>query len=231
MSPLRQQMILAMQMHGFSSRTHASYLGAVTDLARFARRSPDLLQHKDLHRYFEHLVTERHLAPASVRLAYNGIRFFYLEVVHRPAAELTVTLPKRSQRIPELLTREEVGRLLAACPNERCRTALATTYGCGLRLSEVLGLRVDDIDGERRLLRVRQGKGAKDRLVPVSPTLLERLRAYWRRYRPRAWLFPGPSGRPLGPTTLQKAYGAAKARAGIVKAGGIHGLRHAYATH
>jgi len=231
MSPLRQRMITAMQMHGYSQRTHQSYLAAVADLARFTRRSPDTLTPEDLRRYFEHLVTERKLAPASVRLNYNGIRFLYLQVLGWPAVDLEVTLPKRPQRIPELLTREEVAAILAACDKERDRMMLALAYGCGLRLSEVVAVRIQDIDGERRLLRVHQGKGAKDRLVSLSPSLLERLRAYWQRDRPRELLFPGSGGQPMSLTTVQKAFTAAKRRAGVRKEGGIHGLRHAYATH
>lgn len=231
MKPLRQQMITAMQMHGFSPRTHESYLAAVQDLAKFTRRSPDTLAHADLTRYFEHLVRQRGLAPASVRLFYNGIRFLYLNVLGWPAVDLEVTLPKRPPRIPELLTRGAVAAILAACDNARYRTLLTVCYGGGLRLSEVLALRVKDIDGERRLLRITQGKGAKDRLVPLSPTLLEALRDYWRLYRPAEWLFAGSSGAPLAPTSLQKAFTNAKRRAGVTTVGGIHGLRHAYATH
>jgi integrase/recombinase XerD len=231
MTELRQRLITAMRMHGFSLRTHESYIAAVRDLARFTRRAPDTLTREDLRAYFEHLVTERHLAPASVRLAYHGIRFFYLEVLAWPALDLEVTLPKRPQRIPGLLTRAAVAAILAACPNARHRTMLTVCYGCGLRLSEVLHLKVSDIDGERKLLRIEQAKGAKDRLVPLSPTLLDDLRAYWRLYRPRDWLFPGPDGAPLSPTSLQKAYRGAKHAAGVSTAGGVHGLRHAYATH
>jgi integrase len=231
MTPLRERMIKAMRMHGFSPRTHESYLAAVSGLARFTRRSPDTLTQGDLQRYFEHLTLERQLAPASVRLAYNGIRFLYLQVLQWPAVDLEVTLPKRPQRIPALLTRGEVAAILDACDKPRYRTMLTLCYGCGLRLSEVLALRVGDIDGERRLLRIEQGKGAKDRLVPLSPTLLEALRAYWRLYRPREWLFSGRAGEALSPTALQKAYTRAKRQAGITKPGGIHALRHAYATH
>jgi integrase len=231
MSALRQRMIAAMQMHGFSARTHESYLAAVRGLAKYTRQSPDTLKPADLKRYFEYLVRERQLAPASVRLAYNGIRFLYLQVLAWPALDLEVTLPKRAQRIPELLTRAEVGAILGACGDRRYRTMLGLCYGAGLRLSEVLKLRVEDIDGERRLLRIAQGKGAKDRLVVLSPSLLEQLRAYWRLYRPRDWLFPSRGATPLSPTSLQKAFTAAKRRAGVSKVGGVHGLRHAYATH
>ena len=231
MTSLRERMITAMQMRGFSPRTHASYLDAVRGLAKYTHRAPDTLGRGDLKDYFEHLVTKRKLAPASVRLSYNGIRFLYLQVLDWPALDLEVSLPKRPQRIPGLLTRAEVAAILAACPNARYRAMLTLCYGCGLRLSEVLAVRVADIDGERRLLRVEQGKGAKDRLVPLSPTLLEHLRAYWRLYRPADWLFAGRTGEPLSPTSLQKAFTQAKRQAGVTKVGGIHGLRHAYATH
>jgi integrase/recombinase XerD len=231
MTPLRQRTIKAMQMRGFSPRTHDSYLGAVRGLAKYTRRAPDALSGADVQRYFEYLVTERKLAPASVRLAYQGIRFLYREVLGWPALDLEVALPKCPQRIPGLLTRAEVASILDACTDARYRTMLALCYGCGLRLSEVLAVRVGDIDSERKLLRIDQGKGAKDRLVALSPTLLEQLRAYWRLYRPSGWLFAGRDGEPLCPTTLQRAFKQAKRQAGVTKVGGIHGLRHAYATH
>lgn len=231
MTPLRQRMITAMQMRGFSARTQRGYLGAVRALAKYTRRPPDRLGGAEVQRYFEYLVTERGLAPASVHLAYQGIRFLYREVLAWPVLDLEVALPKRPQRIPELLTRAEVAAVLAACPDARYRTMLMLAYGCGLRLGEVLAVRVGDIDGARKLLRIDQGKGAKDRLVPLSPTLLEHLRAYWRLYRPTDWLFAGRDGGPLCPTSLQRAFRAAKRRAGVSKAGGLHGLRHAYATH
>jgi integrase len=220
-----------MQMHGFSPRTHMSYLAAVRGLAKYTHRAPDTLDRTDLKGYFEYLVTERKLAAASVSQAYHGIRFLYLDVLAWPALDLEVALPKRPQRIPALLTRAEVGLILDACADGRYRTMLTLCYGCGLRLSEVLAVRVADIDSERKLLRIDQGKGAKDRLVPLSPTLLEDLRAYWRLYRPSHWLFAGRAGEPLCPTSLQRAFNHAKRRAGVTKVGGIHGLRHAYATH
>ncbi len=232
MTPLRAKMIQAMRMRGFSARTHQSYLAAVTDLARYYRRSPDTLGTSELKRYFEHLVTERELAPSSCRLMFNGIRFLFVQVLKWPVSDLSMALPKRPQRLPALLTRSEVGRILAAGATARDRMMLSLCYGCGLRLSEVLAVKVGDIDGERRLLRVEQGKGAKDRLVPLSETLLEQLRAYWRGYRPRDWLFPGQvPGQRLCPTSVQKIYTGAKCRAGVSKSGGIHALRHAYATH
>jgi len=232
MTPLRAKMIAALQMHGYSPRTHESYLAAVRGLAKYTRRSPEMLTAEELQRYFMYLVMERKLAPASVRLAYNGIRFLYLEVLAWPALDLEVTLPKKPQKIPELLTRAEVARVIGACLDLRYRTMLLLCYGCGLRLSELVAVRVGDLDGERSLLRITQGKGAKDRLVPLSPTLLAQLRGYWRRYRPRGFLFPGQqAGQSLSPTAIQRVFKRAKAAAGVTKAGGIHALRHAFATH
>ena len=233
MTPLRAQMIKAMQMRGFSPRTHGSYLAAVKDLARYHHRSPDTLAVADLNGYFEHLVTERKLAPASIRLALNAVRFLFVEVLKWPRLELGIAFPKRPQRIPELLTRAEVASILAGCSHPRYRMMLTLCYGCGLRLSELLAVRVRDIDGERRLLRVEQGKGAKDRLVPISPTLLEQLRGYWRLARPSHLLFPArfSPNRQLSATSVQKQFTRAKRAAGVKKTGGIHALRHAYATH
>lgn len=232
MTALRQSMIRAMQVRGFSPRTHRSYLAAVSGLARYYGRSPAQLEVKDLCKYFEHLAVERGLAPASCRLALNGIRFLYLDVLEWPSFDVSIPVPKRPQRIPELLSRNEVARILAACRWPKHRMQLMLCYGCGLRVSELVAVRVRDIDGERRQLRIEQGKGAKDRVLPLSATLLERLREYWRTCRPKHWLFPGQiPGKRLCVTSVQRSYTQAKAQAGIEKLGGVHSLRHAYATH
>ena len=232
MSPLRNKMIEAMRMRGFAVRTHQTYLMSVSDLARHYHRCPSTLTREDLEAYFRHLVIERALSPASCRVYLNAVRFLYVEVLRWPSFEVEVTIPKLPQRIPELLTRAEVARILGACNNPKHHALLSTCYGCGLRVSEVVALRVRDVDGERRLLRVTQGKGAKDRAVILGEGLLEALRAYWRLYRPATWLFAGR--RPdvsLGIDTAQHAFKRAKTRAEVDKIGGIHGLRHAYATH
>lgn len=233
MTILREQMIQAMRQRGFSPRTHRSYLAAVTDLARFHRCPPDRLEASQLQSYFNHLAQERELSGASCRLFLNGIRFFYLQVLKRPSFDVEVVIPKKAQRIPELLTREDIARIFAACTNPKHRMVLEVTYGCGLRVSEVVGLRVGDIDGERALLRVEQGKGAKDRLVTIGPDLLDTLRRYWTVYRPYHWLFPNVRvpDQALGISTAQRVFTQAKSRAGVTKVGGIHSLRHAYATH
>lgn len=233
MTPLRQQMIAAMRQRGFSDRTHQSYLAAVSRLARYYGRSPAELTVDELQAWFNHLAQECELSGASCRLYLNGVRFLYLHVLQWSSFDVSLVVPKCAQRIPELLTRAEVQRIFAACANPKHRMLLELTYGCGLRVSEVVVLRVRDVDGERRRLRIEQGKGAKDRLVILAPDLLDGLRRYWTRCRPADWLFPRAYDvdAHLSVSTAQRVFARAKARSGVKKIGGIHSLRHAYATH
>ncbi len=232
MTPLRQKMIDAMQVRGFAARTHESYLSAVTALAKYYHRTPEQLSVDEIQAYFQYLVKERGLSGATCRLYLNAIRFLYLQVLKQPTFDVTFQMPKKLYRIPELLTRSEVGRILSAVNNSKHRIMLMTCYGCGLRVNELVHLKVRHIDGERRLLRVEQGKGGKDRQVILSDGLLQPLRAYWRRYHPSDWLFPGHEpDQPMVVSSPQRVFTVAKRRAGIDKVGGIHSLRHAYATH
>ncbi len=233
MTPLRQEMIDAMQQRGFSPRTHKSYLAAVRDLAKYFHKPPDQLQQGQIQEYFVYLVKERHLSAASCKLYLNGIRFLYLQVLNWNEFDVPIQTPKRPQKIPELLTRHEVKRIIEACANTKHSMMLLTCYGCGLRVGELVALKVRHIDGERKLLRVEQGKGAKDRAVVLSTILLDQLRHYWLSYHPEEWLFPNSNtpNLPLSITTAQKVFRRAKSNTGIQKVGGIHSLRHAYATH
>jgi len=232
MTPLRQKMIDAMTVRGFSARTHQSYLYAVTDLARYYKRSPESITLEEVQDYFVYLVKERNLSDASCQVYLNAIRFMYLKVLKLQEFNVPIPHPKRVQRIPELLTRHEVARILTACGNTKHRMMLMTCYGCGLRVSELVALKITHIDSERRLLRVEQGKGAKDRQVVLSESLLAQLRQYWEHYRPSLWLFPGREPmHGLTVSTPQRVFTRVKCRAGITKLGGIHSLRHAYATH
>jgi len=233
MTPLRQQMISAMRQRGLSKRTHDTYIYAVRQLAKYFHRPPDQLTPDDIQDFFVDLVQNKQLSHASCRLHLNAFRFLYLQVLHRPSFDVSVAFPKRAQKIPELLTRREVRAIIDACNSVKHRSMLLTGYGCGLRVSELVALKVHHIDSERRLLRIEQGKGAKDRLVSMPGGLLQVLREYWQQCRPRQWLFPN-ANQPhlhLSVTSIQKAYRRAKQAAGIDKRGGIHALRHAYATH
>lgn len=232
MTPLRQKMIDAMRQRGFSSRTHESYLGSVASFARFHRRALEDADADDVARYFEYLVGERVASASTCRVHLGAVRFLYEKVLDQPALIRKVVLPKRGQRLPGLLSAGEVRALISATANVKHRCLLCTCYGCGLRVSELVGLRVRNIDGERRVLRVEQGKGNKDRDVALSETSLAQLRHYWSQYRPADWLFQNEhTGKPLNVSTPQKVYNQCKDEAGIEKPGGIHALRHAYATH
>lgn len=233
MTPLRQKMIAAMRQRGLAVQTHKAYLAAVTRLAMYYGRSPDKVKVEELQGFFDHLAQECNLSASSIRQCLNGIRFLYLQVLQWPSFDVELVIPKLPQRIPELLTRGEVRRILQACPNPKHRMLLELTYGCGLRVSEAVSLKVRDIDGERSMLRIVQAKGAKDRLVTLSASLLTRLRYYWALCHPEVWLFPSahePTSH-ISRSCAQRVYRSAKTRAGVTKAGGIHGLRHAYATH
>lgn len=232
MTPLRQKMINAMRQHGFSLRTHESYLAAVASFSRFYEGSPENADADDAVRYFEYLVRERDLSPSTCRVHWGALRFLYEKVLDRPTLMNKVVLPKRRQRLPGLLSVKDVRSLITATDNVKHRSLLCTCYGCGLRVSELVALRVKDIDGERRVLRVEQGKGNKDRDVALSEATINQLRHYWSLYRPTDWLFPNENTqRPLHISTPQKVYIDCKQEAGIQKQGGIHSLRHAFATH
>jgi integrase/recombinase XerD len=207
MTPLRQRMIGAMRQRGFSDRTHQSYLYAVTELARYFHRSPDQLSVQDIQAFFVYLVQQKHLAYASCRLHLHALRFLYLQVLHWSAFDVPLVFPKKAEKIPELLTRREVRALITSCDNPKHRMMLLTCYGCGLRVSELVSIKVRHLDGERHLLRVEQGKGSKDRMVALGDALLQQLRSYWRQRRPPLWLFPSNTypDRPLTVSSIQSA--------------------------
>jgi len=224
MTKLRQTMMEAMLLRGFSERTKESYIQGVRGIAAYYHLSPDTLSDEQVRGYLIYLLDERKLAYSSANLALNAIRFLFREVLHRPRNEIDLPGPRQPQRLPEILSREQVGRILEAATDLRHKTLLMTTYAAGLR--------VKDIDSDRMSIRVEQGKGAKDRYTLLSPHLLAQLRLYWRVYRPRGGLFVQRNGvDPLPIDSAQKIFYRAKRKAKIRKRGGIHALRHAFATH
>lgn len=234
MKKLREQMDDAMILRGFALRTRESYLAAVRALAKHYRRSPDLLTTEEIEAYHLHLIVERKLAYASVNQSACACRFLFDKVLRRPMSRFDIPMAKVPKSLPRVLSREEVTRLFAAAPNPRARTLLMLTYATGLRVSEVCALQLADIESapDRMCIKVRQGKGGKDRYTMLSPQLLETLREYWQLYRQRTWLFPNPSGDgPIDITTAQRMYCAARDKAGLGRNGGIHTLRHSFATH
>ena len=231
MTPLRQRMLNDMTVRGLAENTKKSYLSSVTGLARHYRRSPDQVSAQEVQDYLIHLHEHRGLAWQSCNCVRHGIRFFYRITLGLPEPHFYLPGAKTPSTLPEILNHEELLRLFTVTTNPKHRTLLMSAYAAGLRCSELTRLRVSDIDSGRMLLRVDQGKGNKDRYVPLSPRLLEQLRAYWRRTRPPHWLFPSPiAGRPLSRHSPWDIYHRAKQKAGIEKSGGIHTLRHCYAT-
>jgi integrase/recombinase XerD len=232
MTALRAQMDADMVVRGMAVKTREAYLAAVASLARFYQRPPDQISEAEVQAYLLHLIRDRHRSWSTCNIVVHGLRFLYHVTLKRD--RVTFAIPGRRQpgKIPHILSTEDVRRILAATTNPKHHVMLATTYAAGLRVSELVHLRVSDIDSARMTIRVEQGKGAKDRYTLLAATLLDELRAYWRQERPRTWLFAARgSDRPLDPSGIQRAYTVAKRRAGIVKPGGIHALRHAFATH
>jgi integrase/recombinase XerD len=232
MTELRRRMDDDMVVRGMAKRTREAYLAAVTALAKYYRRSPDQMSDDEVQAYLLHLIRDRHRSWNTCHIVVHGLRFLYHTTLKREPTTFSIPTMRQPVKLPVILSREDVERVMAHTPNLKHRTMLLTTYAAGLRLNEVLHLRVTDIDSARMTIRVEQGKGGKDRYTVLSAQLLEALRAYWRVARPTTWLFPSARHpKPMDPSALQRAYEQAKRRAGITKPGGIHGLRHAFATH
>jgi integrase/recombinase XerD len=234
MTPLRQRMIDAMQVRGLAERTQRAYVAAVAALARYYGCSPEALGPSQVEAYLVHLVRERRLARSSVNQAGCAFRFLFETVLQRKQ-QVQVPLGKAEQRLPQILSREELAQLFACAGDGKPRTVLMTAYGLGLRLGELCRLRVEDVDGhaDRMCVRIEQGKGNKDRYVPLPPDVHQLLRGWWRRAHPHGWLFCAQTepSRPLNEDSASRWYHAARSAAGITKRGGIHSLRHCYATH
>ena len=212
-------------------KIQAGYIRAVKNFAAFLGHSPDRATIEDIRRYQLSLASSG-LGVPSVNAAMTALRFFFKVTLRRGDVTEDIVFAREPRRLPVVLSPEEVARLLAAAADVKYKAALSIAYGTGLRASEVISLKVGDIDSARMLIRVDQGKGHKDRYVMLSQQLLELLRQWWRIARPRYWLFPGQvPGEPLTTRQLNRAVHAAAQRAGIDKRMGVHTLRHSFATH
>lgn len=236
-SPLRQRMIDDMTLRKLSAKTQSAYIRAVKDFTRFLGRSPDTASAEDLRRYQLHLV-EQGISSGSLNATITGLKFFFETTLEQPALMAKMCHVYQPHPLPVILNLDEVSRLLNAAGSLKYQAALSVAYGAGLRASEVVHLRINDIDSERMVIRVEQGKGQRDRYAILSPTLLELLRAWYRYARtrrkmlPGGWLFPGQ--KPVNPLTtrqLNRAFHRARQAAGIDKPVSLHSLRHAFATH
>ena len=239
MTPLRQRMIDAMVLRGFAARTQETYLTAVGQLARHHHRSPELLSDEQIQGYLLHLLQERHRSRSTVNITACAMRFLVCDVLGQAERRPQIPLGHQPQRLPEVLSRAELAALLGAPMSMKARTFLMTAYASGLRLSELCCLRGCDIDSapDRMCIRVVQGKGGQDRYGLLDADLLAQLRLYWRTCRSHAdgaaWLFPARANpsRHLDSASGQRYYYVARDAAGITKLGGIHTLRHCFATH
>jgi site-specific recombinase XerD len=215
-----------------AKKTQDAYLRAVSRLARFYGKSPDTLSTREVQRFLIHLSEECGLGAGSCNSYAHGLRFFYTVTLGRDGVRFHVPRAREPQRQPEILSREEVRAVLCAADSLRDRALLCIAYGAGLRTAEAVGLKLADIDRGRMCLRIREGKRKKDRLALLSEAMLAAIEAYWRARRPEDWLFPGRvSGRPVTCKTGWRVFQIAKAKAGVTKRGGLHSLRHAFATH
>lgn len=229
MGAMREAMLREMALRGLAPRTQRSYVGWMVRLVSKTRVPADQLSESQVRMYLATL-SQGGLSASTMNQAISAVRFFFNGVLHRDWP-LEILYQRAPQRVPVTMTPEEVRRLLAMVPGLRERAAMEIAYAAGLRLNEVLHLKLTDIDSQKMLIRVEQGKGKMDRNVMLAASLLETLRAYWKESKPRGWLFPGhPRKRPLHATVIQRAFTVAKQAAGITKPVSFHSLRHSFAT-
>jgi len=232
MTPLRKRFYEDMQLHGLAARTQESYVLTVHGLAQHYKRSPDQLSDEEIRAFFLHLINERKSSASTLTVYFSGIKFFYEKTLKRAWRVLGIERPAQPRRLPVVLSVEEVRQVLALIRNEVYRTALRLIYSLGLRLNEGVHLRRADIDLERRQVRVRNGKGGKDRYVPLPEATRLLLCEFVGQSEPEQWLFPGrAAGRPIDASNLQRAFRSAVLESGITKHASVHTLRHSYATH
>jgi site-specific recombinase XerD len=232
MTPLRERMIQDMRLRNYSPKTIKSYVRSVRDFAQYFDSSPDKLGIEQVRRYQVYLVEEKRISWSHFNTTVCALRFFYGTTLGQEEVIQRIPYAKRPKTLPTVLSREEVLRIFRCIPEHIYRVVLMTAYSAGLRLSEVIRLRVEDIDSGRKLIRIRHGKGGKDRYVPLSEVLLEVLRGYWRIARAEDWLFPGKKpGHYLSGRTVQRALARAVKAAGIRKRVSTHTMRHSFATH
>jgi len=232
MTPLRQRMIAAMEIRNFTHNTQKAYVQQVCAYANYFHQSPEVLGAAEVQAYQLYLTHERRLAPGSLCTIAAALRFLYHVTLKREWALNDIPIPKKPLKLPVILSREEVTRFLECIGSRKHRTILMTAYAAGLRISETVHLKVGDIDSQRMVIRVVQGKNQKDRYVMLSPRLLEILRVYWKATHPKEWLFPGDlPGRPITRSAVGLACAKARQLSGIKKPITPHSLRHAFATH
>ena len=232
MTPLREKMISDMQLYRLASSTQDSYLRAVTGLAKYYKKSPDKIDEDELKRYILYLANERGLRWSSIDMMTSGIRFFYSKTLDRKDLALSLPIKKSPRRLAEIFSPEELLEFFSSVRNLKHRTIMMTAYAGGLRIGEVIKLRVSDIDSKRMMIKVQEGKGSKDRYTILSPRLLSELRVYWKKYKPRYWLFTSIRNKShVTKSCPHQAFDRTRKKMGIKKRVTFHSLRHSFATH
>jgi len=232
MKKLREQMLVDLQLNGATTSTQKNYLREVGNLAKYFNRSPAELGEAELKEYLLHLIKERCLSEGTFRFYVAGLKFLYRTTLKREWPVEKIKHPRAKMKLPIVLDLSEVESLFAVTKNLKHKAMLMIIYSSGLRVSEAARLELTDIDSKRMTVRIRQGKGGKDRYSILSQTTLEHLRQYWRKYRPSRWLFEGQKNNDhITGYTIQHVFYAAKKHAGITKPASVHTLRHSFATH
>lgn len=232
MTPLRQRMVDDLRVRNYSPRTIDMYVHCVSQFARHFGKSPDKLGPEHIREYQTFLVNTRKASWALFNVAVCALRFFYKYTLGKPWIIEHIPFPKQEKKLPVVLSPEELATFFQAVPNLKHRTVLKTMYGSGVRIAEALALQLDDIDSSRRLIRVQQGKGRRDRYTILPPTLLEGLREYWKSSRSRPWLFTGQTPQqPLTQSAMHKAVRRGRKKARLTKRITTHTMRHCFATH
>jgi site-specific recombinase XerD len=229
-----------LELRGLSANTRRAYLGAVKQLAKYYHKPPDQITEAELRAYLLHLKTEKKVAQSTFTVYLSGLKFFYETTLKRAWPTLELARSRREKKLPVVLSIAEVGRILGCVQNLRYQVCLSTIYACGLRISEGVRLRVEDVDSERMQLYVRNSKGGKDRTVPLPERTLAMLRDYWRRHQHPVWIFPlAYRNEPIQPTvktcmgltSVGQAFRMALQESGVKQPATVHTLRHSFATH
>lgn len=231
MKTLREQFIQQMQLKGCSPRTIKNYVECILALAMYYNLSPDLLTIEQIRNYFLYCLNVRKLSKSWMNQTISALKLLYVDVLKRKWDRLDIPRPRREKKLPIILSREEVQKILSAHKNLKHRALLTVTYSAGLRVSEVRHLKITDIDSSRMLIRIEKAKGNKDRYTVLSPKALDLLRAYWKVYKPQYWLFENNFHQPVPESTAQKILKNALEKSGVKKNASIHTLRHSFATH
>lgn len=231
-SELRKRFENYLIVNRLAQKTQEAYLNAVAGLSKHYNQPPERLTDEQIQKYLVYLIRHRKLSWSSCNVNFSGLHCFYKKFLNRPQTEFSIPPRPRQKKLPEILSRQEVLKLIDAAHDERHRALLMITYGSGLRVSETVHLKPHHIESDRMLVRIEQAKGRKDRYTLLSQKALDELRIYWKVRRPEKWLFYGrDKAQPMDVTTAQKIYYRTKKAAGITRGKGIHTLRHCFATH